>query len=85
MELDRNVYFKLIDKIELDLMEGKEGKLFKNATGRDLNIKSVKDLKILFFDILKIKSDKKTSSGGMSVDVEALSNIHIPFIDDLLR
>jgi len=76
---------KLIDKIELDLMEGKEGKLFKNATGRDLNIKSVKDLKILFFDILKIKSDKKTSSGGMSVDVEALSNIHIPFIDDLLR
>lgn len=76
---------KLIDKIELDLVEGKEGKLFKDFTGRSLNIKSVKDLKTLFFDILKIKSGKKTANGNLSVDVEALSSMNIRFSKVLLR
>lgn len=76
---------KEIKLIEHRLVNGVDGKKFRAKMGRDIKVSSNKDLTILFFDILKLKSTKNTVGGNPSVDVEALSTIKSPFVENLLR
>jgi DNA polymerase I len=75
---------KQIDEIENSLLETKESKKFTEQTGRELKIASSKDLKELFYDILKFKPTKTTVNGNASVDVDSLTGIKIPFVEKLL-
>jgi len=75
---------KQIEKFNNKLINGIEGRKFKEKTGKEINVGSNKDLVHLLFDILKIKATKQTANGNPSVDVEALANINSPFVKDLL-
>lgn len=74
-----------IKMIEHRLVNGVDGKKFRAKMGRDIKISSNKDLTNLFFDILKLNSEKKTAGGNPSVDVGALSAIKSSFVENLLR
>jgi len=78
-----------IDKLEVKLLSGKEARLFKKKTGNKLKIAkdlSVKDLRILLFDVLGIKIEKKTEKAKLaSVDHDVLTQINIPFTKRLLQ
>lgn len=96
IQADKNYYLeqeKLLDdrikKIETKLLSGKEARLFKKKTGNELKIAkdlSVKDLRILLFDVLGIKIEKKTEKAKLaSVDHDVLTQINIPFTKRLLQ
>lgn len=78
-----------IKKLEVKLISGKEARLFKKKTGRNLKIAkdlSVMDLRILLFDVLSMKVRKKTTKANLaSVDHDVLSQIKIPFTKRLLQ
>lgn len=78
-----------IKKLEIKLLSGKEARLFKKKTGNKLKIAkdlSVKDLRILLFDLLGLKVEKKTAKAGLaSVDHDVLSEIKISFTKRLLQ
>lgn len=80
---------KKIKKLESKLLSGKEARLFKKKTGKDLKIAkdlSVTDLRNLLFNVLGIKIEKKTEKAKLaSVDHDTLSQINIPFTRRLLQ
>jgi len=67
-----------------ELHSSDEAKLFKKEMGRDINFTSDHDMRILLFDILKLKSEKTTDSGIKSVDAEVLNTINIPLTKKLV-
>lgn len=74
-----------IEKIQEELMVSEENKRFNEKLGRDVNIRSNKDLSILLFDVLGLTSNKKTNSGGFSTDKESLAEIASPYCKKLLK
>lgn len=78
-----------IDNLTDKIYRSKEARLFKDRTGRKLRIKnkdfSADDLRVLFFDIMKVKAKKKTSKGFKSVDKEVLHEIGSPLAKRILR
>ena len=73
---------KRIQLIEKKILGSKEAKKFEAKTGNPLSLKkdiSSKDLRTLLFDIMKIKSIKKTDSGLASVDKDVLDQIDTTF------
>ena len=82
MEAEQELKEK-IKVIEDKLLNGKEVKLFKKHTGRDLELKKdfpAKDLRIILFDVLEEKSIKQTKiAKEKSVDEEALIAMKNPF------
>jgi len=81
-----------IKQLEKDLLSSKEVKLFniwqkKNVDEKkqsEFNFKSTKNLRDLFFKVLKLNVMKETEKGFASVDEEVLKSIDIPFSNNLL-
>jgi uracil-DNA glycosylase family 4 len=80
------------DKLQLEIESGldwlantDEALQFKSALRRDLDVASTKDLGILFYDLLKLKSVKKTAKDKNAVDEFALLAINTPFTKKLLE
>ena len=71
---ERNGY---IDKI----MNLKPVQTFNKLHNKKFNFDSPQDLSELLFDIMKIKSVKKTATNKNSVDAEVLSKLDIPLAD----
>lgn len=67
---------------EVKLGKSEEAKLFKDHTGKDLDVGSPKDLGVLLYDILG-EEKKLTAKNNYRVDVDALESIDIPFVRDL--
>ena len=85
-EEEQILYDKVL-KIEKKLFASKEAQLFKEKTGRELNLKkefSPVDLRVLFFDILGLKSVKKTAKDFDSVDAEVLNSLKSSFAKDII-
>jgi len=86
-------YFRRKTKeLETDLKEQMEllqnrgaGLKFKNKFGRKIDIQSPKDLRLLFFNILKLKPLKKTSKDFDAVDAYTLSNINVPYSKAIMK
>jgi uracil-DNA glycosylase family 4 len=74
-----------IEEIKTILQSSKEAELFEQTVGKLLDYGSPKDLRILFFDVLKLKSQKKTAKGFDSVDHETLTTIKHKFATQLLE
>jgi uracil-DNA glycosylase family 4 len=74
---------KRISKLNEEINNSVEAKLFKKITKRELSLRSTKDLKELLFDILELEPTKVTDNGNPSVDKEVMANIGIPFTDKL--
>jgi len=77
----------VIDRKIIDLLKvtkfGEDAQKFKEATGKELDIESPKDLGHLLYDILKYPPIR-TEKGNYSVDEKALNKIDLPFVKDLL-
>ena len=78
-ELDR----KIIEALKVTKF-GDEAKLFKEKTGREIDLESSKDLGILLYDLLEYPP-VLTDKGNRSVDEKALHKINLPFTDNLLK
>ncbi|KKL56621.1 hypothetical protein LCGC14_2243570, partial [marine sediment metagenome] len=82
---------KKITKLEHKLLNGKEALLFKKETGNELKLQkdfSTKDLRELFFDILKLKPTKMTPNPKTkipSVDHDVLSQMNNPFAKRIIQ
>lgn len=79
---------KKIDLIERRILKSKEAKKFKEHTGRDLTIRkdiSTKDLRILFYDVMDVESEKETRSGLKSVDAEVLVKMGNAFANRIIE
>jgi len=78
----------VIDGMIIDLLKvtkfGKDAQTFKDATNRELDIESPKDLGFLLYDLLKYPPIL-TEKGNYSVDEKALQKIDLPFVKDLLQ
>lgn len=81
---DKRLGRKII-KMEKKLTQGEEARKFKKVIGRELNLRSDKDLRDLFFKVMKKKAKKITEKGFESVDKEALGDMDVPFVRKLLR
>ena len=73
-----------IAKLEEQLTDSEETRLFTKQTGRTMNFKSNKDMGYLLFDLLGLESNKETKGGGKSVDAEALTYLKHPWVIKLL-
>jgi len=93
---DKNYYLeqdKILDKkikqIEIRLLSGKAAQLFKEHTGTPLTIAndvSIKDLRTLLFDIMKLTPSGYTTKGNLpSVDHDALTKINTPFTKKIIE
>lgn len=76
-KIDQELDLKLIE-IDAKINSNKVVGSFKEFIGHDLNFNSVKDLRSLFFDMLKIDSIKQTKNGSASVDAETLGKLEHP-------
>ncbi|KKK79436.1 hypothetical protein LCGC14_2833530, partial [marine sediment metagenome] len=79
---------KKISQLEYKLLNGKEALLFKKETGNELKLQkdfSTKDLRELFFKILKLKPTKKTATDLASVDHDVLSQMNNPFAKRIIQ
>jgi len=74
-----------VDTLTSELVNSPEARLFEQQVGRELKLGSSKDLIILLYEILGLRSVKTTVSGRPSVDEDALRQINNPFVDKLLR
>lgn len=78
-----------IKKLETELVNSKEAKLFKKKTGKELVLKkefSAADLRKLFFTVLGYKATKKTAKAGEdSVDAEVLHSLNSPFANKIIE
>lgn len=61
----------------------REGKLFKEREGHDLDISNSNQLGKLLYDYLKIEPPFRTATGKGSTDKAALSAIDLPFLKDV--
>lgn len=66
------------------LMERGAGLKFKQKYGRDIDIQSTKDLRLLFYKVLDLEPIKKTKKEFESVDEYTLSNLNVPFSKALI-
>jgi DNA polymerase I len=73
-----------IYKLERDIRNCPESRIFKNHTGRDIDLKSTKDLNLLLYDLLALVPTKLTDKGSNSVDAEALNLIQTDFTRNLV-
>ena len=71
--------------LEKQLLRSPEAHLFKSKMNRDINLTSTDDLKKLFFDFMGIKSVKKTTGGGESVDKDVVESLDTPFAKELVK
>jgi uracil-DNA glycosylase family 4 len=81
-----NTHHELEERIatrEKALLNFPECKEFFNATGRLPNLGSPDDLRLMFFEILKLKSVKHTDKGSKSVDAEALATLKTPLAKEI--
>jgi len=91
VEYYRNSHIELEKRIEerkIELLDYEECKKFLKVTGRFPNLGSSDDLRILFFDILKLKPPKVTDKGNNSVDADTMAKLDTPLakeITDLSR
>ncbi len=79
-------HIELEDRIktrEAQLLNFDECKKFEEVTGRLPKLGSSDDLKLMFFDILKLKSTKKTDKGNDSVDKEVMSKLDTPLAKEI--
>jgi len=90
IRMDENYYNRThselterIKTLEKELLTSKEAQLFREKTRRPLNLKSVKDLRELFYDILKLEPVKLTAKGGPSVDHDVLVTMGNEFASKL--
>jgi len=74
-----------IKELEQELLNSEEALLFRKKTGRAIKLTSSTDLRILFYDILKIPPIKYTEKGEPSVDKEVLANLENEFAKKLAR
>ena len=74
-----------IEKVEQELLSSKEAKLFRKKMKREIDLNSSHDLRILFYDLLKIEPTKLTSKGNPSVDHETLVSLNLPFAEKLVE
>ncbi len=72
-----------IQKLETELMTGREATKFKEKYKRDIKIKSNQDLGKLFYEVLG-KPAIKTSKGNYKTDKPTLETLKLPFVDKLL-
>ena len=70
---------------EDNLMSRGAGLKFKKKFGRDIDIQSPKDLRLLFYDILGLPATRKTKKDFASVDAYTLQHIDVPFSKNLLK
>ena len=83
-ELDK----ELKDKIKIlykNLFSSDEAKLFKKNKGREISFTSDKDLRELFFKLMKLPVVKETDTGLPSVDAEAIKSLDCSIAKDLLE
>lgn len=76
---------KKLTSLKKELLESEEAKQFQSEHNKQIDLGSPKDLRLLFFNTLKLKADKKTAKGFSSVDHEALTKIKHPFAIKLLK
>lgn len=80
---------KEIKKSETKILNGKEAKLFKKKMGEPLKIESdisTKDLRVLLFDIMKLKPVKLTAKAQVpAVDHETLTKIDTQFTKRIIK
>jgi len=76
---------KRIERMKSKLDNGVEASDFKRTFGKPLDLGSPKDLRSLFFNLLKVPVGKKTTVGFASVDQEVLESLSIPFAMDLVK
>jgi len=75
---------KKIEGLKNKLTTSKEAVQFKEATNKELDFASPKDLGNLFYDILKLPV-QLTGKDNYRVDEDALESIKLPFVKDLLQ
>jgi len=75
---------KRITKLLLSLKASEENKKFRARFGRDVNIRSHKDLSVLLFDVLGYTTKKRTGTGALSTDKEVLFELSLPYCKKLL-
>jgi len=73
-----------IDLIENKLKNSEEAVQFEEETKKELDFGSTTDLGKLFYEVLGLPA-QRTAKKNYQVDVNALENIKLPFVDDLLR
>jgi len=73
----------MIASREKDLLHFPECKEFFKSTGRMPNLGSSDDLRLMFYDILKLKPPKTTEKGNKSVDAEAMSALKSPLASEI--
>jgi len=73
-----------ISSVERVLRDCPEAGIFKNHTGKDIDLKSAKDLNLLLYDLLALTSTKLTDKGKNSVDAESLNLIQTDFTRNLI-
>jgi len=75
---------KEIKEAEKRLRQGKEAQLFRQNTGKEIDLDSTVDLGTLLYDILD-NEPVLTEKGNRSVDEKALKKLDISFTHDLLK
>jgi len=64
--------------------ETEEAKLFRNKTGRTLQINSSTDIGILFYDVLGVP-EVRTPKGNLKRDAATIEKFELPFVEQLIR
>jgi len=83
-DIDKELAVQLTE-ITRKLEESKEAKLFQKEVGRPIKFSSDKDLRELFFDIMKLPVTKKTDTDLPSVDAETLLSLDSDIARDLIK
>lgn len=83
-EIDKEL-LKQIKSLEDELYATPEAKKFQLRYRRQIGLGSDADLGLLFYDLLGMKSNKKTASGKASVDAAALETLDHPFAKKILE
>jgi uracil-DNA glycosylase family 4 len=82
----KNSHIELEQRIEQrkrELLEFEECKLFLRETGREINLGSSDDLRLLFFTFMKFEPTKKTDKGTPQVDADSLAKIKSPLAQEI--
>lgn len=82
----KNSHIELENRIEArkkELLAYDECQKFLKVTGRLPNLGSSDDLRMLFFDILKLKPPKVTDKGNNSVDADTMSKLNTPLAKEI--
>jgi len=74
-----------IDNLEEALVTSREAVAFEERTEHKINLRSTKDLRTLFYDILQYQPIKQTDSGNNSVDEDTLSRLQNEFAQNLVK